>query len=111
MPLMIRLLDLRISYKIDVSLTVSEIGIFETVIFFGKREQRFAEKLNALAMHGYLAHSGRENYALYADYIADISLFERCIAFFAQIVAADVKLYASRAVEKMSKACLSHYSL
>ena len=45
---------------------------------------------------------------LYTDNVADVCLFESGVIFVAEIVAADVKLYASRAIEKMRKARLAH---
>ena len=60
-------------------------------------------------MNGDFAHFGGENETFDADDVSDVvDLFEVGIAFFAQIVAADVALNTAGVVHDMRKAGLAH---
>ena len=61
-------------------------------------------------MDGDLAHLGRKDFALYADDVADVRLFERGVCLFAEVVAADVQLDGAGTVEQVRETCLAHHS-
>ena len=105
------ILNLGIHYKIDVSLTVSRIGVGEAVIFFGKNLQALRKKGYLCCVDRDFTRFGGECSAGYADDIADIELFEALIFVNADAVACDVALNTALEVLHVAERRLTHNAL
>ena len=94
--------------EVNVTLTVTEVGILETVELFGKGKQGFGEKLDLLCMKRDLTRFGTESVAFDTEDITDIPFFEVCVIEFADFVALDVNLDLAFAVVEVSEGSLTH---
>ena len=94
--------------EIDKALPVAELGVLESVELLGQRAQRFGQQPDRGRVDGDLARARFEHGTRDAHDIADIKLFERRIALFADVVALDIDLNVAFAVEHVCKAGLAH---
>ena len=103
--------NLRIDYQIHISLSVSQLGVFEAVEFLRQRQQRLAQERYLVRFYCYLSCIRAEDLALYAYNVAYIIRFVCLIRLFSHYVLAGVALYLTFGVQHVEEACFSHYAL
>ncbi len=115
------LLDVGVHHQIDVTLAVTHLGVGEGVerlavllLDHGQRTHRLRNDGQFAAVHRQLARVGAEREALHAHEVADVEqlledgVVQRRIALGADVVAADVDLYAARVVLEFEKRDAAH---
>ena len=107
-PLYKRVLDLGVHYEVDVSLTVTQIGVRQTVILLGKELKALCEKGDLFRVDRNLAGLRFENAALDADNIADVHLLERGVGLLAERIPRDVALYRPLKILNVAERRLAH---
>jgi hypothetical protein len=76
--------------------------------FFGHREQRLGQEIQALGMDAQLAGSGSEEVAVHADDVAQIQAFLQCEIVLTNAVLANVDLQPLAVLLQMSESGLAH---
>ena len=88
-------LDFRIYDEVYVSLTVSQVGVFEAVPFVRQNLQRLGKQSDFNRLDGDFAVLGLENRSRHAYDVADVISLEPFIFFVAYDVASDIALDSS----------------
>ena len=112
---------LRVDHQIDITLAIAHFGVGQGVellavllLDYGQGAYRLREDGEAAAVHRLLARVGDECEALDADEVAYVEQFledgvvERRVALGADVVAADVYLYAARVVLQFKERGAAH---
>ena len=112
----LRSLDERVLYvgihnEVDVSLTVSEIRIRETVKFFGQKLKALRKESDLFRMDRSLAGLRFEYCSLYTDDIAHVHFLESRIGLLAKRIPCNVSLNGSFQILDMTERRLAHDSL
>ena len=102
------ILDLGIYNEVEVSLTVSCVGILKSVELLGKRKEGLGEECELLCVNRDLAAAGEEYKALNTDDITDIPLAVVGKSILADVIDSDVALNSSLSVCNVDKVCLTH---
>ncbi len=76
--------------KINITLPITELDVFQPMILFGKRAQILAEKNHLFGEQRELVGAGSKERPLDADDISDIKLFGEAVALFVQLVLLEV---------------------
>ena len=97
--------------QIKVALAVADLGVFEAVIFRGRRAQRFGENDEAGELHGNLAGLGREHRPLHADEIAEVEMLENLELFVAENILLRVSLEPPALVADVNEHGLAHVAM
>ena len=87
--------NLRVHDQINITLTVTKIGIGQTVIFFRKNLKALGKKGNLGCMNGNLSGFCFENRSADTDNITDIKPLEIGIAFLSDKITGDIALNRS----------------
>ena len=104
-------LDLGVDDEVNIALTVAGLAVGQAVELLGQGKQALGEQGQLTDADGNLAHLGAEHFALDADDITDVQLFESGIGLIAQQVALDKNLDVALLVAQMGKAGLAHDAL
>ena len=102
---------LRVDDQVNIALTVTHIGILQTVPLLRQRCKVFGEQRQLGYGNRNLTLLGTEYLALDTDDIADIELLVALVYVLAYIVALDVKLQTAVAVAHIREGSLAHDAL
>ena len=104
-------LHLGVDDQIHVPLAVAQVGIAQTVEFFRQGQKRFGQQNIGRHVYRYFPHMGAEYRSRYADDVSDIQFFIRGVGLLAHIVALEIELDSSLAVQQVGKRRLAHAAL
>ena len=105
------ILDLGVCDQVNITLTITGLGIGQAVELLRQRAQALGQQGDLLCAGTQLAGLGAEHLALDADDVAHIQLLECGVSLIAQLIAADVELDVALIVAQVGKACLAHDAL
>ena len=91
-----------------IPLTVAQISIHQAVELFGQHLQGLAQERNLLGMHGNFPRLGFEHDALYAQDISQVVLLKGRVGLLAHVVALDIDLDFTLAIQQVGKGSLAH---
>ncbi len=102
------ILNLGIYDEVEVSLTVSCVGVLKSVELLGKRKEGLGEEGELLRVYRDLAAAGEEHKALDTDDITDIPLAVVGKYVLADVIDTDVALNSALSVRDVDEVCLTH---
>ena len=102
---------LRVDDQVNIALTVTHIGVLQTVPLLRQRCKVFGEQRQLGYGNRNLTLLGAEYLALDTDDIADIELLAALVYVLAYVVALDVKLQTAVAVAHIREGSLAHDAL
>ena len=94
--------------KVNVSLTVSQVSVGQTMEFFRQRQQGFGQQDCLSSTDRDFTVFSTENLTLYANDITNVPFFELVIDFFANNVAFDVDLNSAGRICNVKEGCFTH---
>src|SRR5699024_3385459 len=97
--------DIWVHDEVDVSLTVSQVGVGQTVEFFRQRQQRLGQQDSLGSADRDFTVFGAEHLALDANDITDVPFFKLIVGIFANDVTFDVDLDSSRSICNIKEGC------
>ena len=110
-----------IDHEVDVALAEAQLRVREAIeglavllLDHGQWTQRLRKEGQAVGVDGDLPHLSAEDFALHADEVTNIHQFlhhaivERLVLSWAELVARDIDLYASRSILQLEEGGLPH---
>src|SRR5574344_491815 len=102
------LTDILVHDQICITLSVTDIGIGQSVPFFRQRLQALGHQCHLFCMNGDFTGLCLEHKSLYPYNIADIKLFKISIRLFSQRIAGNINLNISRQILYVAEGSLAH---